>query len=96
MLSFLHLWDYSWKCGFNTDVKIENYYYHDGEQLGIYKKVYIKTQSKNKDVLVIFIFQETKNSNLFDRNGTQENVKCHTQHEDSWLRWIVIEQVNYK
>ena len=34
----------------------------------------MKTQSKKKDVLVIFILQETKNSNLFDENCTQENV----------------------
>ena len=37
--------------------------HHDGEQL--YQKVYIKTQSKKKEVLVIFILQETKNSNFF-------------------------------
>ena len=55
MLSFLHRWDYCWKCEFDTDVKIENYNHHDGEQLLSYKKVHIKTQSKNKDVLVIFI-----------------------------------------
>ena len=30
-----------------------------------------------------FILQETKDSNLFDKNCTQENVKCHIQHEDS-------------
>ena len=46
MLSFLHRWDYWWKYEFNTDVKIENYYQHDGEQLGFYKKVHIKTQSR--------------------------------------------------
>ena len=41
------------------------------------KKVHIKTQTKKKDVLVIFILlQETKNSNLFDKDCTQENVKC--------------------
>ena len=39
--------------------------------------------------------QETENSNLFDKNCAQEDVKCHIQHEESWLRWIVIEQVNY-
>ena len=33
---------------------------------------------------------------VFDKNYIQENVKCHIQHEDTWLRWIVIEQVNYK
>ena len=88
MLSFLHRWDYCWKCEFDTDVKIENYYHHDGEQLGFYKKVDIKTQSKKKDVLVI--------SNLSDKSCTQEYVKRHIQHEENWLRWIVIEQVNYK
>ena len=31
------------------------------------------------------------NSNLFDKNRTQGNVKCHIQHEESWLRSIVIE-----
>ena len=30
--------------------------YDDGEQLLFYKKVHIKTQSKKKDVLVIFIW----------------------------------------
>ena len=44
---------------------------------------------------MIFLLQETKNSNLFDKNCTQENVKCHIQHEESWLRLIAIEQVNY-
>ena len=29
------------------------------------------------------------------RNCTKENAKCHIQHEEKWLRWIVIEQVNY-
>ena len=39
--------------------RIENYYDDDGEQLEFYKKVHIKTQSKKKDVLVIFTLQET-------------------------------------
>ena len=34
----------------------------------------MKTQSKKKDILVISILQETKNSNLFDKNCTEENV----------------------
>ena len=35
--------------------RIENYYHHDEEQLGFYKKLHIKMQSmsKKKDVLVI-------------------------------------------
>ena len=61
MLSFLHRWDCCWKCQFDTDVKIENYNHHDGEQFlqnfykFIFTKVHIKTRSKNKGVLVIFI-----------------------------------------
>ena len=56
MLSFLHQWDWDYcgKCEFDRDVKIENYYYHDGEQLGLH----IRTQSKKKDVLVIFILMQ--------------------------------------
>ena len=70
-------------CEFDTDVKIENHYHHDGEQLLFHKKVHIKTQS-NKNVFVISILlQETKNSSLFDKNCTRENVKCHILHEES-------------
>ena len=42
--------------------RIENYYHHDGEQLKKKKKDHIKTQSKKKDVLVIFTLQETNES----------------------------------
>ena len=73
--------------------QIRKLYHHDGEQLGFYKKVHIKTKIKKKAVPVMFILQETKNFNLFDKNCIQENVKCHIQHEESWRRWIVIEQV---
>ena len=53
---------------------MENNYHHDGKQLGFYKKVHIK----KKDILAVFILlQETKSSNLFDKNCTQENIKCH-------------------
>ena len=75
MLSFLHRWDYWWKCEFDTDVKIE-YIHHDGEQLSFYIKVHLKTQSNKKDVLEISILQETKNPHLFDKSCAQENVKC--------------------
>ena len=33
MLSFLPRWDF-WKCEFDTDVKKEHYYHHDGKKLG--------------------------------------------------------------
>ena len=60
--------------------RIEKYYHYDIEQLGFYKK-YQNTQklSKKKDVLVIAVSQETKNSNLFDKTRTQDNVKCHAR-----------------
>ena len=47
--------------------RIEEYYQHDGEQLGFYKKVQIKTHrlSKKKHFLVTFILQETNNVFLF-------------------------------
>ena len=35
------------------------------------------------------MLQETKNFDLFDKICTQENVKCHIQHEESWLWWIL-------
>ena len=59
--------------------RIEEYYHHDGEQLGFYKKVQIKTHtlSKKKHFLVIFILQETNNVFLFFFE------KCHIQHEES-------------
>ena len=67
------------------------------------KKVHIKTQSKKKDVLVIFsyiialklflLLQEVKNFNSFDKNCTQEKPQENViQHEENWLGWIVIEQ----
>ena len=42
-----------------------------------------------------FILQETKESNLFDKSCTKENV-FNIQREGSWIRWIVIEQVYNK
>ena len=44
-----------------------------------FKKTYIKTQRKKKNVLVIILFQETKNSNLYNKNCTQ-NVKTRTSN----------------
>ena len=37
-----------------------------------------------------------KNSNAYDKNRTQDNIKHQIQHEESWPGWIVIEQINYK
>ena len=47
--------------------RIENYYYHDGEQLGFYKNVRIKTQSKKKNVFAFYTLQETSEFHLFEK-----------------------------
>ena len=52
MLPLLHRWRYCWKCEFDSDIKIKNYP-HDGENFGFYKKIHIKIQSKENDVLVL-------------------------------------------
>ena len=46
------------------------------------KTTYQNTEQK-EGFLVSFILQETKNFNLFDKNCTQENIKCHIQYEES-------------
>ena len=52
------------------------------------KKEHIKTHSKKKDVIVIFILQETKNSNLFDKNCTQSRQNGFqsgwTMKQENW------------
>ena len=56
--------------------RIEKYYRHDGEYLGFYKKVHIKTHSlsKENDNLSILLLQETKNSYLLDILKTATNA----------------------
>ena len=49
------------------------------------KGTLIQNTEHEKNVLVIFILQETRNSNLFDKNCTWENVKCLIQHKENWL-----------
>ena len=39
------------KIWYRCQTRIENYYHHDEEQLGFYKKAHMKTQSKQQDVL---------------------------------------------
>ena len=53
------------------------------EKSGFYKKVHINRAWCSCNLYIA-------------RNCTQDNVKYHPfQHEEKWLRWIVIEQVNY-
>ena len=49
------------------------------------KGTLIQNTEHEKNVLVIFILQETKNSNSFDKNCTWENFKCLIQHKENWL-----------
>ena len=72
--------------------RIENYYLHDKEQLGFYKKVHSKHREKCSCNLYIARNEEFQ---FIWQNCTQEDVKCHIQYEESWRRRIVIEQVNY-
>ena len=78
--------------------------YHGGEQK-LHNKTYRLTNVKNILVMLSFYFlRRTKKYYkkrripvcLFDKSRTQDNVKGHILHEESWLRWIVIEQVKYK
>ena len=93
MSSFHPRWDYCWKCEFDWyRCQSNRLYHHDGEQLGFVRNAHIKTQSKKLYITRKEGYQFT----AFDKTCTQEIVKCHIQHKDNWLRWIVIEQVNYK
>ena len=45
-----------------------------------FKNLHQNTQSKKKDVLVIILLQEAKNSNLYNKNYTQK-VKTRTSNK---------------
>ena len=52
--------------------------------------------SKNKDVLVIFVLQETKNPNLFEKNCTEDNAESWlSRHEEDTKKVDLVELVNY-
>ena len=65
--------------------RLEKYYYHDGEQLTFCQKVHIKTQRLRKEEcfcnLCIAI-----NSNLFDKNRTQDNQKERQMPHLTWRK----------
>ena len=42
------------------------------------------------------LLQKPKNPNLLQKKCTQEKFKSYIQHQESWPRWIVIEQVSGK
>ena len=63
--------------------RIKKHYRHNEEQLGFYKKSTYQAQTNKKDVLVIFILQETKNSNLFDKKLYTRERKMSYEQEES-------------
>ena len=64
--------------------RIEKFYHHDGEQLAFYQKVHTKTHKLRKEECLYCDLCIAINSNLFEKNRTQDNVKqCHVQHEGS-------------
>ena len=64
-------------------------------EINLIKKYYISKHSLRKEECFCNLFIVV-NSNLFDKNRTQDEVKCHIQHGGSLLRSIVSEQANYK
>ena len=79
LLLLLNVWIwYRWTIQMS---KINQNYHHDGEQLSKHTG-WAKTR-------MFFVLQETRNYNFY-KNSTQDNIKCHIQQEESWLRWIVI------
>ena len=85
ILSFFHGWVLLLKCEFDTDVKIgNNYHHHDGEQVGFYKKVHIKTQQKalycKKQTILIYL---TKTA-LKRTSNAIFNMKI-VDLDESWL-----------
>ena len=102
MLSFLHRWSYCWKCEFDTDVKIENYNHHKGEQLLFLKKnAYQKIEQKegcscNLYIIALYYCKKRRIPSYLIKTVLKRRSNAIIQHEESWLGWIVIEQVNYK
>ena len=39
--------------------------------------------------------KKKENSNLFNKNHAQDNVKCHIHYEKKWLRWIKLNRCLY-
>ena len=76
--------------------RIENYYHHDGEQLGFYKKVHIKTGQKEGCSCNLYNGKKRMCFNLFDKNCTQKNAQLYIPHGESWLGGIAIEWANHK
>ena len=53
-----------------------------------------KHRAKKKDILVTLCCKKRRIPIYL--TSTQKKVKYHIHYEECWLRWIVIEQINYK
>ena len=70
--------------------RIENDYHHDGDQLAFYKNVLIKTQQKEGcSCNPYFAWNEEFQFIWQKMYCIQDNVKCHIQRKESWLRWVL-------
>ena len=103
-------WDFLLKVWiwYQYQNKIEKHYHQDQEKLlRFYKKVHIRTYrlSKKKGFLAKSSFYFLRKAKmyykkgrivicLFDKSCIQNNINCYILYEISWLRWIVMEQVN--
>ena len=102
-LSFLRLWDYCWKCEFDTNVKIENFIITvmENNYFSI-PKVHIKAQSKKKEsscnlyIIALYCCKKRRIPIYLIKTVLKRTSNAIIQHEESWLGWIVIEQVNFK
>ena len=60
-------------------------------------KKYISKHRAKRRMFCKYYCKKRRIPNLFDKNCTQENASnAIFKHEESWLGWIVIQQVNYK
>ena len=73
MLLFPHHCDYRWKCEFDTDVKIQNYYHHDGQQSDFYKKsTYQNTELKEGCSWNIYIASNEESQFIWQKLYSRE------------------------
>ena len=76
--------------------RIEKYYHHDGEQLTFYQRVpHIKTLAEKRRMFLQSLYCD-KFQFTWQKLYSKQSQMPPRQREGSLLRWIVIEQVNYK
>ena len=73
------------RCQNRCQNRVANYYHYDRGQLDFYKKIHIKTQSKKKDVLLIFTLQETNEFQfIWQKLLSRERLIRHTGIPGLW------------